>query len=324
MTLLIGIPSKGRLQENVQAFFARAGLKLEQPRGGRDYRGHIRSVPGVEVAFLSASEIARELGAGNLHFGVTGEDLIRENLINAGEKVTLLEPLGFGHANVVVAVPEAWIDVRSMADLDDVATRLRARNQGRLRVATKYLNLTRQFFAAHHVADYRLVESAGATEGAPAAGAADVIVDITTSGATLSANALKVLDDGVMLRSEANLILSRTADWNAQARALAHDVLRRIAAERTSARMLELRLEPPMEHPSPELMARFKASSIRRRDESKTTSVLVMRENAAALSMALLADGAERIIARETQFIFEQSPALIARFEESIIPKSAN
>ena len=139
--------------------------------------------------------------------------------------VELLTPLGFGHANVVVAVPQAWIDVRTMADLDEVAADLRARHGRKMRVATKYVNLTRRFFAEHGVADYRIVESLGATEGAPAAGAAEIIVDITTTGATLAANALKVLDDGVILRSEANLVASLRRPGARAARAAAATVL---------------------------------------------------------------------------------------------------
>src|SRR5690606_39594513 len=117
-----------------------------------------------------------------------------------------------------VAVPQAWIDVRTMADLDDVAADFRVRYGRPLRVATKYITLTRTFFAQHGVGDYRIVESLGATEGAPASGTADIIVDITTTGATLAANALKNVDDGLILKSEANLVASLRADWNPAAR----------------------------------------------------------------------------------------------------------
>jgi ATP phosphoribosyltransferase len=163
--------------------------------------------------------------------GVTGEDLVRETLPDADAKVLLLTPLGFGYANVVVAVPQAWIDVKTMADLEDVAAAFRARRGERMRVATKYLNLTRRFFAERHVTDYRIVESLGATEGAPAAGQAELIVDITTTGATLAANALKILDDGVMLRSEANLVASLTAAWDEKTKETARILLSRIVAE---------------------------------------------------------------------------------------------
>ncbi|MGF7051343.1 ATP phosphoribosyltransferase [Bosea sp. OAE752] len=239
--LVLAVPSKGRLQENATAFFGRAGLKFVKASGERGYRGTIAGVEGAEVAFLSASEIVAQLASGAAHLGITGEDLVREQLSDADAAVEMLTPLGFGHANVVVAVPQAWIDVRSMADLEDVASTMRARHGRKLRVATKYVNLTRRFFAEHGLADYRIVESLGATEGAPAAGTAEIVVDITTTGATLAANALKVLDDGVMLASEANLVASTRAPWGDRARAAARTILSRIAAEEEARTVREIR-----------------------------------------------------------------------------------
>lgn len=239
--LVLAVPSKGRLQENATAFFGRAGLKFVKSRGERDYRGTIAGVEGAEVAFLSASEIVAQLASGAAHLGITGEDLVREQVADADAAVEMLTPLGFGHANVVVAVPQAWIDVRTMADLDDVASAMRSRQGRKLRVATKYVNLTRRFFARHGLADYRIVESLGATEGAPAAGTAEIVVDITTTGATLAANALKILDDGVMLASEANLVASVRAPWGERARAAANAILSRIAAEEEARSVREIR-----------------------------------------------------------------------------------
>ncbi len=239
--LILAVPSKGRLQENVHAFFAQAGMPLLQARGARDYRGVLGGVDDVEVAYLSASEIAAALASGTAHLGVTGEDLVRENIHDADSRVALLEPLGFGHANVVVAVPQAWIDVRTMDDLDDVAGHFHGRTGKRIRVATKYVNLTRGFFARHGIVDYRIVESAGATEGTPAAGTAELIVDITTTGATLAANGLKVVDDGVMLKSQANLVASLTAPWTDAARAAASAVFDRMAAAKRARTMREVR-----------------------------------------------------------------------------------
>lgn len=239
--LVLAVPSKGRLQENATAFFGRAGLKFVKASGERGYRGTIAGVPGAEVAFLSASEIVSQLASGAAHLGITGEDLVREQLSDADAAVEMLTPLGFGHANVVVAVPQAWIDVRSMADLEDVVSTMRARHGRKLRVATKYVNLTRRFFAQHGLADYRIVESLGATEGAPAAGTAEIVVDITTTGATLAANALKVLDDGVMLASEANLVASTRAPWSETARGAVRTILSRIAAEEEARTLREVR-----------------------------------------------------------------------------------
>ena len=238
---VLAVPSKGRLQENAEAFFSRAGLALAKPRGARDYRGTIPGLDNVEIAYLSASDIAGQLARGTLHLGITGEDLLRETIPDTDKRVALIESLGFGSANVVVAVPQAWIDVRTMADLDDVTTGFRAQHNRRMRVATKYINLTRNFFALNNVVDYRIVESAGATEGAPASGAAEMIVDITTTGATLAANGLKVLDDGVMLRSQANLVASRDADWNAEARETARVILDHIAARARASKYKEVR-----------------------------------------------------------------------------------
>lgn len=210
MTLTLALPSKGRLKEQAIARFATAGLHVELPSDPRSYRGRIDGDLPVEVLFLSASEIAQELGQGAVDLGVTGEDLVRETLANWDALVSIEARLGFGAADVVVAVPDVWMDVETMADLDDVAADFRQRHGRRLRIATKYWRLTQQFFSQKHgIQVYRIVESLGATEGAPAAGLADVIVDITSTGSTLTANHLRVLSDGVILRSQACLVASK-------------------------------------------------------------------------------------------------------------------
>ncbi|TBW37223.1 ATP phosphoribosyltransferase [Siculibacillus lacustris] len=239
--LVIAVPSKGRLQENANAFFERAGLPVLQPGGARNYRGRLGGIDDVEIAFLSASEITREIAVGNVHLGVTGLDLVQETVPAWAQKVHLVTELGFGFADVVVAVPMAWIDVATMADLADVAAEFRARHGHQLRIATKYLNLTRRFFAEHGIADYRNVESLGATEGAPASGAAEAIVDITTTGSTLAANDLKILSDGVILKSQAHLVASRNAAWSDLARAQARTILDRVASEARARRTREVR-----------------------------------------------------------------------------------
>src|SRR5215468_4577501 len=238
---VLAVPAKGRLQANMEAFFARVGLELVKPRGARDYRGTIANLPGVEVAYLSAAEVVDLLAQGAVHLGVTGEDLVREKIPDADRRVVFVDALGFGHANVAVAVPQAWIDVHSMADLDDVAIAFRLKHERKMRVATKYVNLTRDFFSSHAITDYRIVESSGATEAAPAAGTAELVVDITTTGATLAANGLKVLDDGVILRSQANLVASRDADWTAEARETARIILDHIAARARANKYREVR-----------------------------------------------------------------------------------
>jgi ATP phosphoribosyltransferase len=239
--LILAVPSKGRLQQNTEAFFARSGLDLIKPRGARDYRGTIAGFDGIEVAYLSAAEITQQIGQGAVHLGITGEDLVREMILDADQQVVFIDQLGFGHANVVVAVPQAWIDVRTMADVDDVATAFRLKHERKMRLATKYANLTRSFFADHGVVDYRIVESSGATEGAPAAGTAEMIVDITTTGTTLAANGLKVVDDGIILRSQANLIAARTAAWDDARRETARLLLDRLAAQKRAHSSCEVR-----------------------------------------------------------------------------------
>jgi ATP phosphoribosyltransferase len=212
MTVItIALPSKGRIKEEAAAVFERAGLSIVAVGNDRSYRGRVEGIDGVEIAYLSASEIARELASGAVDFGVTGEDLVREGMPAVDDKVEFCARLGFGGADVVVAVPEIWFDVETMADLGDVAADFRARHGRRLAIATKYWRLTQQFFSRQHgIQLYRIVESLGATEGAPAAGQADIIVDITSTGSTLRANHLKVLTDGIILKSEACLVRART------------------------------------------------------------------------------------------------------------------
>jgi ATP phosphoribosyltransferase len=228
--LILGVPSKGRLMEQTAEAFAAAGLTLRKTGNARGYRGEIAELPEIDVAFISASEIAWNLKTGRVHLGVTGEDLVREQMSDADTRVAFLRKLGFGNADVVVAVPDCWIDVRTMADLAEIALPFRRAHGRWYRVATKYLNLTRRFFAAKGLVDYRIVESLGATEGTPAAGTAELIVDITTTGTTLKANGLRVLDDGLVLRSEANLIASNVAEWTPATRAVVEKILVRMTA----------------------------------------------------------------------------------------------
>lgn len=228
--LIFAVPSKGRLMDQTAEALGKKGLVLRKNGSDRGYRGEIEGMGGIEVAFVSASEIAHYLKSGRAHLGITGEDLIREYIIDADKRVELLQPMGFGRADVVVAVPACWIDIRTMAHLQAVASGFRRNHERRLRVATKYTNLTRRFFQTKGVSDYRIVESLGATEGTPATGAADLIVDITTTGSTLKANGLKVLEDGVILRSQANLVASRVADWSDTARAARYQLLARLRA----------------------------------------------------------------------------------------------
>ncbi len=240
--LVLAVPSKGRLMEDTAALFAKGGLTLARTGNERGYRGELQGLPGVEVVFVSASEIADLLRKGEVHLGVTGEDLVRELIPDAEREVEMLKKLGFGHADVVVAVPDFWIDVSTMSDLEEAALLYRRKNGIRMRVATKYRTLTRTFFSGHRydgslrsvdaVTMYRIVESLGATEGAPAAGLAELIVDITSTGSTLRANDLRILDDGLILASEANLVMSRRAPWSPAIESLRDGVLEALGGVR--------------------------------------------------------------------------------------------
>ena len=211
--LTLGLPSKGRLQTDTIGWFAARGIEIARTGDSRQYAANARGIDGLEVVMLSAGEIPRELAQGRIHLGVTGEDLIRERIPGWQDRILLVEKLGFGQADLIVAVPAFWVDVETMADLDAVAQAFRARHRHGLRVATKYHNLTRAFFQSKGVADYRLADSQGATEAGPMNQSCEAIADITSSGGTLRANHLKPLSDGLILQSQATLCVSRTAEW---------------------------------------------------------------------------------------------------------------
>jgi len=215
--LILGLPSKGRLQADTVAWFAERGVEILRPGEAREYRAEVRGVPGLAVVMLAAGEIPGELAAGRIHLGVTGEDLIRERIPDWPSRVRLAAKMGFGHADLVVAVPSFWVDVETVADLDQVCAAFRRAHGRPLRVATKYHTLARLFFRERGVADYRLVDSQGATEAAPKNLTAEIIIDITSSGETLRANHLRPLGDGLILQSEANLCVSQEAPWGPEA-----------------------------------------------------------------------------------------------------------
>lgn len=210
MTVKIGVPSKGRLMEKTFDWFGARGLTMRRTGNDREYAGTVE-MEGVSLVLLSASEVPRELAAGRIHLGVTGTDLVRETLAGWDEIVEEVAPLGFGHADLVIAVPSVWIDVDTLDDLDAAAAAFRAAHGHRLRIATKYHRLVRDFLQASGVADYALVDSQGATEGTVKNLTAEAVADITSSGETLRANHLKVLSDGLVLQSQACLFRSRMA-----------------------------------------------------------------------------------------------------------------
>ncbi|MDD2870187.1 ATP phosphoribosyltransferase [Neomegalonema sp.] len=206
--LRLGLPSKGRLREQLQERFARAGLTVTDVGRAREYAARLEGLKGIELRLMSAGEIAHRLAAGEIDAGVTGEDLVHEEVADWRSRLRKSVALGFGRADLVAAAPQCWADVSDMSDLDDVASHLFAATGAPLRVATKYVNLTREFFEERGVVNYVIVESLGATEAAPGAGSADVIVDITSTGETLRDNHLKILTHPPMLASQACLYAS--------------------------------------------------------------------------------------------------------------------
>jgi ATP phosphoribosyltransferase len=238
--LILALPSKGRLKEQAEEWLADCGLPVRALSGERGYAARLDGIDGIEVRLVSASEIAGALFSGEVHLGVTGEDLLRELADDLDGRILLMQALGFGGADLVVAAPKSWIDVTTMADVDEVAHLFLARTGRRLRVATKYLTQTRAFFARHGIIDYRIIESGGATEGAPAAGAAELVSDITTTGATLAANGLKVLADGLILSSQAQLAASLHADWDPLRLDVARRLLRILEARARARRTATL------------------------------------------------------------------------------------
>jgi ATP phosphoribosyltransferase len=213
MTLKLGVPSKGRLMEKTFDWFADRGIDMRRSGSDREYAAQVDGAD-VDLVLLSAGEIPRELQVGRIHLGVTGSDLVRERIPAWQDVVRELQPMGFGFADLIIAVPAFWVDVNSLDDLDAAAADFRRRHGHRLRIATKYHRLVREFLRDAGVADYQLVDSQGATEGTVKNLTAEAVADITSTGETLRANHLKILPGGLIHRSQAVLFKSRTADWS--------------------------------------------------------------------------------------------------------------
>ena len=217
--LKLGVPSKGRLMDKTFDWFGARGVTLRKSGSDREYAGAVDGIDGVELVLLSAGEVPRELAAGRIHLGVTGSDLVREKLALWDSQVQVVAQMGFGGADLIIAVPQSWVDVDTLDDLDAAAAAFRAAHGHRLRIATKYHRLVREFLKAEGVADYRLVDSQGATEGTVKNETAEAIADITSTGETLRANGLKILGDGLIHASQATLFRGRRAGWTKAQRA---------------------------------------------------------------------------------------------------------
>ena len=307
----IALPSKGRLKEQCEAWLSDCGFGLEVAGGSRGYQAQLTGLPGIDAPLLSSSDIASGLDSGDLHLGVVGEDLLRERGEEIGERVLLLRPLGFGRADLVVAAPQSWIDVQTMADVDQVAMAYLSRTGRRMRVATKYGVLTRAFFARHGIADYRIVDSSGATEGAPAAGAAELIVDITTTGATLAANGLRPLADGLILKSQAQLAASLKAPWTREGLALARRLLRIVEA-RARARQLAILTWPGEQDGAAEAATR---TAVERGASRRQNGVLVATPDLFDTAESLAAAGVGPVSAARPEYVFHAECPMIDQLE---------
>ena len=228
MSLKLGVPSKGRLMEKTFSWFEKRGITLSRSGSDREYAGKVEGIDGVSLILLSAGEIPRELAAGRIHMGVTGIDLVQEKLPRWEQQVEQVSLLGFGKADLIIATPACWVDVDTLDDLDAAAAAFRKNHGHRLRIATKYHRLVREFLTDAGVADYTLVDSQGATEGTVMNETAEAIADITSTGETLRANHLKILSDGLILQSQATLWRSRVAKYDAADKTVLSEVLDRL------------------------------------------------------------------------------------------------
>lgn len=307
--LSIAIPSKGRLKENSEAWLSRSGFSLRQKGGGRGYSAELGGLSNVDVMLLSAREIAEGLISGQIHVGITGEDLLHDLSGSVERDVSILRRLGFGGADVIVAVPQAWLDVDTMADLDAAGALFRERHGRRMRVATKYMRLTRKFFADRSVGEYRIVESAGATEAAPASGSAEVIVDITSTGATLKANGLKILNDGVILKSQAALSGSLKADWSEEARQALRALLDGVEATAHAGALCRLEFSEPV---SLEGLTAFDLQSVSER------VVLCPAKDARAAARLLSQSGGGIVAITTVDQVYLQQNAVFENFVNNV------
>jgi len=205
----IALPSKGRLKEESLKFFQSKNLKVINAFGERNYFFNVKNNNQIEGIYLHAKEIIERINDGTLDMGISGLDLLKEFPEIYSKNVKIVQHLNFGFADLVVAVPKDWLDVQNMADLEEVSFEFKEKYGRRMRVATKYPNLTEAFFLSRGVSQFRIMPSLGATESYPFTGSAELITDITSTGSTLKANNLRVITDGSILKSSACLLVSK-------------------------------------------------------------------------------------------------------------------
>ena len=327
--LVVALPSKGRLQEQCVGFLSGCGFEVRRVGNGREYVSRLVGLDGVEIIYLRPEEIPSRVEQGDAHAGITGEDLYREYGEGPPASMLLMPKLGFGGARLVVAVPQSWVDVSTMRDLDEAAMLFHQRHGRSLRVASKFSRLTRAFFADNGIVEYSLVESAGATEGAPASGVADFVVDLTSTGTTLAENHLKEIAGGTVLQTEACLIAaSRRALWSGRATAMLEHLVEQIEARMRATSQLILRFSIP---------AKAAAKTTQQLDEKYGCALSSWDETADSADGArcfvvaycpraklygvvqfLKSSGAAGIIVDRGEFIFEGSSPTFDKFKQAL------
>jgi ATP phosphoribosyltransferase len=331
--LILALPSKGRLQEQSFNFLSGCGFDVRRIGNGREYTAKLAGIDKVDIIYFRPDEIPIRIDQGDAHLGITGEDLYLEFGDGQSGSHLLMPRLGFGAARLVVAVPQSWVDVTSMDDLEEVALLFHQKRGRSLRIATKFSRLTRAFFADRGIVEYTLVESLGATEGAPSSGVADLIVDLTSTGATLAQNHLKEVTGGTVLRTEACLVASlRAGLWTAQAMAALEQIVEQVEARTRATSKLVLRFSIPSKKSSyvrTELTTRYECSLTSWSATSESVIVprggtfdfvvaLCTRTKLYAAVKFLKSSGAAEIIVDRSEFVFEETSQALERFRQLI------
>jgi ATP phosphoribosyltransferase len=333
--LIIALPSKGRLQEQSINFLRGCGFDVRRVGAGREYVSSLVGLDDVSIIYLRPDEIPTRIEQGDAHAGITGEDLYREFSDGQSSSFLLMPHLGFGAARLVVAVPQSWVDVSTMSDLDEAAMMFHQKHGRSLRVATKFSRLTRDFFSDRGIVEYSLVGSLGATEGAPAAGVADFVVDLTSTGTTLAENHLKEISGGTVLQTEACMVASiGSALWTSRAMAALEHLVEQIEARMRAASRLVLRFSVPSQvssHVRLELTGKFGCvlSSWDGSADSTTTDgrtymvALCPRAKLYSVVKSLKSSGAAGIIVDRGEFIFEGASPAFEKFKQMLKRRDA-
>jgi ATP phosphoribosyltransferase len=331
---VLALPSKGRLKDQSLAFLSSCGFDVRSVGNGREYVAKFAGIDNIEVLYFRPDEIPSRVEHGDAHAGITGEDLYREFGDGTPASYLLMPRLGFGAARLVVAVPQSWVDVATMADLGDAAMIFRQRQGRSLRAATKFSRLSRAFFSDHGIVEYSLVDSLGATEGTPAAGVADFIVDLTSTGATLSENHLKEIAGGTVLHTQACLVASLQAPvWNEGSLAACEHLVEQIEAKIRASSTLVLRFSIPSEGAKRVLNRLSRQFAISSWPAAISRAAMATHESEDRLFLVALCErtkiyaaaklakelGASDVIVDRSEFIFEGVSPSFGGFKRALV-----